>query len=144
MLLSTKLRILKLSRSDHSIPSLAREFGVSPRTIGRVLDSGGELALNARCAEMLAQGVDPYVVSDLRRSGLKQRGSGRSDVNRRKNLGYSISARMQNPSTSKLIVLASRAASADAHQPAVGEHGGLKRKGLDVAAKPATGLRGCR
>ncbi len=87
MLLSTKFRILELHSTGRSIPSLVREFGVSRRTVVRALEAWPEVELGARCAEMLAQGVDPYVVADLWRSDLKRRGSGRSDVKPSKELG---------------------------------------------------------
>jgi len=70
--LENKIRILEFHRSGRSIASLTREFRVSRSTILRVLAERDELELNARCAEMLARGVEPYVVAECRRSGLKR------------------------------------------------------------------------
>lgn len=72
MRLENKIRIIALHRSGRSIASLTREFKVSRSTILRVLAERGEIALNARCAEMLATGIDPYLVADRRRLGLKR------------------------------------------------------------------------
>ena len=58
--------------SGRSIAALTREFRVSRSTILRVLAERDELELNARCAEMLARGVEPYVVAEYRQSGLKR------------------------------------------------------------------------
>jgi len=74
LLLQDKIRIMELHRSGRSISSLVREFHVSRSTILRVLDARAELEVSARCAEMLAHGIDPYVVADLRRSDLKRVG----------------------------------------------------------------------
>jgi hypothetical protein len=72
MLLETKIRILELHRTGRSISSLVREFRVARSTILRVLAARAGLELSARCTEMLAHGVDPYVVADLRRLGVKR------------------------------------------------------------------------
>jgi len=70
--LEDKIRIINFHRSGRSIASLMREFNVSRSTILRVLAERKEIEVNARCAEMLARRVDPYVVADVQRSGLKQ------------------------------------------------------------------------
>jgi len=70
--LENKTRILELHRSGRSIASLTREFRVSRSTILRVLAERDELELNARCAEMLARGVELHVVEEYRRSGLNR------------------------------------------------------------------------
>ena len=72
MRLESKMRILELHRSGRSIASLTREFRISRSTILRALAERDELELNARCAEMLARGVEPYVVAECLHSGLKR------------------------------------------------------------------------
>lgn len=70
MRLENKIRIIALHRSGRSIASLTREFKRSRTTILGVLAERREIELNARCAELLANGADPYVVADSRRAGL--------------------------------------------------------------------------
>jgi hypothetical protein len=72
MRLESQIRILELYGSGRSIASLTREFGVSRSTILRVLAKRDEIEVSARCAEMLARGVEPYLVAEYRPSGLKR------------------------------------------------------------------------
>ena len=73
MRLEDKLRIIELQRSGRSKASLMREFGFSRKTILRVLAEREELELAARCAEMLASGVELYAVAEFRQSSGKRR-----------------------------------------------------------------------
>jgi hypothetical protein len=66
MQLETKIRIIELHRSGRSKASLMREFGFSRKTILKVLAERDELELNARCAEMLARGIELHVVAEYR------------------------------------------------------------------------------
>lgn len=72
MRLENQIRILELHRSGRSIASLTREFGVSRSTILRVLAKRDEIDVSARCAEMLARGVELHVVAEYRQSRLKR------------------------------------------------------------------------